>query len=184
MKGIDFWLILPPSCPPLPASPWPPRGGWNFFGRFLVSSYVPSTFGLKKQFPNIKNERDRFLAHIAPQLPPFTRPPVPPGGDEKFLGGFWHLLGSNPSHLAQKIGQNHQFWSNKCMTPFVAALCSAAWRCRRLPGRCLSSLSSCFCISLTLDHKPAKFLNFPHTHRGRFDDFLCQSGTFWESWQL
>ena len=30
---------------------------------------------------------------------------------------------SNPSNLAQKIRQNHQFLSNRCMTPSVAALC-------------------------------------------------------------
>jgi hypothetical protein len=30
---------------------------------------------------------------------------------------------SNPTHLVQKIRQNHQFWSNRCMTPSVAAVC-------------------------------------------------------------
>ena len=39
-----------------------------------------------------------------------------------FLGGFWHLVMSNPSHLAPKNIGNHQFWSNRCMTPSVAAL--------------------------------------------------------------
>ena len=47
-----------------------------------------------------------------------------PWGSKNILGGFWHLVRSNPSHLAQKISQNHQFWSNRCMTPSMGALCS------------------------------------------------------------
>ena len=69
----------------------------------------------------------QILRKLAPLLPPFTRLPGPPGG-QLFLGGFWHLVMSNPSHLAQKISQNHQFWSNRCMTPSVAALCMGSPR--------------------------------------------------------
>ena len=71
----------------------------------------------------------QILRKLAPQLPQLLAPlaplgpPGPPRGSKKFWGGFWHLFMSNPSHLAQKIRQNHQFWSNRCMTPSVAALC-------------------------------------------------------------
>ena len=57
-----------------------------------------------------------ILGKMAHQLATYTRPPGPLGS-KNFLGGFWHLVMSNPSHLAQKISQNHQFLSNRCMTP-------------------------------------------------------------------
>ena len=32
---------------------------------------------------------------------------APPRGSKKFLGGFRHLVRSNPCHLAQETSQNH-----------------------------------------------------------------------------
>ena len=75
-----------------------------------------------------KIPRMQISRKLSPLLPPLYSPPWPPWsplGSKKILGGFWHLFMSNPSHLAQKIRQNHQLWSNRCMTPFVAALCIA-----------------------------------------------------------
>ena len=64
----------------------------------------------------------QILRKLAPNCPQFLAP-LAPLGSKFFLAGLWHLFMSNPSHLAQKIRQNHQFWSNICMTPSVAALC-------------------------------------------------------------
>ena len=96
----------------------PPRGSTIFLGGFWHLSQ------LKFEEISPKIPRMQILRKLAPLLVPFTVPPVPPGGSKNFLGGVWHLVRSNPSHLAQKIRQNHQFWSNRCMTPSVAAVCS------------------------------------------------------------
>ena len=64
----------------------------------------------------------RKLGPSCPQLLALLAP-LPPLGVKNFFGGLWRLFMSNPPHLAQEIRQNHQFWSNRCMTPSVAALC-------------------------------------------------------------
>ena len=102
-------------------APLPSQKVKIFFGGFWHLS--------KLKFEEIspKIPRMQISRKLSPLLPPLYSPPWPPWsplGSKKILGGFWHLFMSNPSHLAQKIRQNHQLWSNRCMTPFVAALCS------------------------------------------------------------
>ena len=110
------------NCPPCWSrllSPLSPLGDKKFLGGFWHLSQ------LKFEEISPKIPRTQILRKLAPLLPPVYLPPSwPPWGSKKFLGGFWHLFMSNPSHLAQKVRQNHQFWSNRCMTPSVAALCN------------------------------------------------------------
>ena len=127
-------------------SPLAPLGIKNFFGRLLASISA-------QVWRNItKNTKNADFKKTGPPAAPVYSPPCPPWKSRKFWGGFWHLVGSNPSHLAQKISQNHQFWSNRCMTPFVGALCNV----------CL--------FHLTFGH--LGYLESPH---GRF--FTVVSGT-------
>ena len=100
---------------PVYLPPCPPWRSKKFLGGFWNLSQ------LKFEEISPKIPRMQILRKLAPLLVLFTVPPVPPGGQKNFLGGFWHLVRSNPSHLAQKIRKNHQFWSNRCMTPSLGA---------------------------------------------------------------
>ena len=116
-KNADFKKTVPPAASHLLA-PLAPLGVKKIFGRFLASISA-------QVWRNItKNTKNADFKKTGPPAGPVYCPPCPPWGSKKFLGGVWHLVRSNPSHLAQKIRQNHQFWSNRCMTPSVAALCS------------------------------------------------------------
>ena len=55
-------------------------------------------------------------------------PNYPPGpcGSKKISRGCYNLVMFNPSYLTQEVSQNHQFWPNRCINPFVAALCTVS----------------------------------------------------------
>ena len=103
--GVDI-----SKCPKTSPPPPDPLGVKNVFGRFLASISAQIWRNITKIAKNADFKK------TGPPAGPAYCPPCPPWGSKKFLGGFWHLVSSNPSHLAQKISQNHQFWSNRCMT--------------------------------------------------------------------
>ena len=115
-KNTDFKKTVPPAAPRLHA-PLAPLEIKKKFGRLLTSISAQVLRNITK------NSKNADFKKSSPPAAPNYSPPWPPWGSKKFWGGFWHLFMSNPSHLAQKIRQNHQFWSNRCMTPSVAALC-------------------------------------------------------------
>ena len=114
-KNADLKKTGPPAAPPQLLAPLAPLGVKKIFGRFLASISA-------QVWRNItKNTKNADFKKTGPPAGPVYCPPCPPWGSKKFLGGVWHLVRSNPSHLAQKIRQNHQFWSNRCMTPSLGA---------------------------------------------------------------
>ena len=107
--------LSPPAATRLLA-PLAPMGIKKFFGRLLASISAQVLRNITK------NSKNADFKKSSPSAAPNYWPPWPPWGSKKILGSFWHLFMSNPSHWAQNIRQNDQFWSNRCMTPSVAAL--------------------------------------------------------------
>ena len=96
-KKADFKKIGPPVATNY-FSPWPPWGSKKILGGFWHVSQ------LKFEETSPKIPRMQILRKLAPLLVPFTRPPVPPGG-QKF---FWEVSGIYLSSSLKKYHQKYQ----------------------------------------------------------------------------
>ena len=101
-KNADFKKTGPPAGPVYCPS-WPPWRSKNFLGGFWHLSQ------LKFEEISPKILRMQILRKLAPQLPPITRPPGPPGGQKKF----WEVSGIYlcPTHpiWPKKLGRITSF---------------------------------------------------------------------------